>query len=132
MKKGESIRLEIRGVSSAGLLLYSYKKKAEIFVPVTQLKSGFSKEKYQGLIGSPIIMRLTMTRPEIQVSQKFIHEDAPVFDDYGLRLEPREVEPKSKDEVQEPKESAPEQRPREKQPKSMIENTQEKVESSRF
>ena len=107
MKKGESIRLEIRGVTSAGLLLYSYKKKAEIFVAATQLKAGFTKEKYQGLIGSPIIMRLTQTRPEIQVSQKFIHEDAPVFDDYALRPEPREEKDQSPQEIL---------------PKSMIEN----------
>ncbi len=108
MKKGESIRLEIRGVSSAGLQLYSYKKKAEIFVDATQLKAGFSKEKYEGLIGTPIIMRLTMTRPEIRVSQKFIHEDAPIFDDYALR--PEEKTPVKEPTVQD------------KKPKSMIEN----------
>ena len=108
MKKGESIRLEIRNVSPTGLLLYSYKKKAEIFVETSQLKAGFSKEKYQGLIGSPIIMRLTMTRPEIRVSQKFIHEDAPIFDDYVLK-------PKTKEAKEDPS-------PRETLPKNMIKN----------
>lgn len=85
MKKGESIRLEIREVKSEGLVLYSYKKKAEIFLDTTQLKTSFSKEKYQKFIGSPIVLRLISTRPELRVSEKFIHKDAPVFDDYSLR-----------------------------------------------
>lgn len=94
MKKGESIRLEIKSVSSAGLVLYSYKKKAEILLDSTQLKAGFSKEKYQNLIGSPIVLRLISTRPTIRVSEKFIHKDAPIFDDYALRPKESVREPK--------------------------------------
>ena len=94
MRKGESISLEIREVNLNGLVLYSYKKKENIFIDVSQLKAGFSKEKYQKLIGTPIVLRLISTRPKICVSEKFIHKDAPIFDDYALR--PKDINPEIK------------------------------------
>lgn len=45
MKKGDLIRIEIKEAREDGLLLYSYKKKADVFVAVSSLKSNYSPKK---------------------------------------------------------------------------------------
>ena len=85
MKKGDLIRIEIKEAKEEGLLLYSYKKKADVFVASTSLKSGYSPKKYNNLVGTPIILRIVLSRPTLELSEKYLQADKPIFDDYALK-----------------------------------------------
>ena len=89
MKIGELIRIEIKEAREEGLLLYSYKKKEDVFVAASSLKSGYSPKKYGKLVGTPIILRIVLSRPTLELSEKYLQADKPVFDDYALK--PKEV-----------------------------------------
>ena len=85
MKKGELIRIEIKEAREDGLLLHSYKKKADVFVASSSLKSGYSPKKYAKLVGTPIILRIVLSRPTLELSEKYLQADKSVFDDYALK-----------------------------------------------
>lgn len=85
MKKGDLIRIEIKEARDDGLLLYSYKKKANVFVAVSSLKSSYSSKKYSKLVGTPIILRIVSSRPDLILSEKYMQKNNPVFDDFALK-----------------------------------------------
>ena len=66
-------------------MLYSYKKKADVFVSSTSLKSGYSPKKYNNLVGTPIILRKVLLKPTLELSGKYLQADKPIFDDYALK-----------------------------------------------
>ena len=76
MKKGELIRIEIKEAREDGLLLHSYKKKADVFVASSSLKSGYSPKKYAKLVGTPIILRIVLSRPTLELSEKYLQADS--------------------------------------------------------
>lgn len=84
MKKGDLIRIEIKEAREDGLLLYSYKKKADVFVAVSSLKSNYSPKKYSKLVGTPIVLRIVSSRPDLILSEKYMQENNTVFDDFAL------------------------------------------------
>lgn len=84
MKKGDLIRIEIKEAREDGLLLYSYKKKADVFVAVSSLKSNYSPKKYSKLVGTPIVLRIVSSRPDLILSEKYMKENNTVFDDFAL------------------------------------------------
>lgn len=85
MKKGDLIRIEIKEAREDGLLLYSYKKKADVFVAVSSLKSNYSPKKYSKLVGTPIVLRIVSSRPDLILSEKYMQENNTVFDDFALK-----------------------------------------------
>lgn len=85
MKKGDLIRIEIKEARDDGLLLYSYKKKANVFVAVSSLKSSYSSKKYSKLVGTPIILRIVSSRPDLILSEKYMQKNNQVFDDFALK-----------------------------------------------
>lgn len=85
MKKGDLIRIEIKEAREDGLLLYSYKKKADVFVAVSSLKSNYSPKKYSKLVGTPIVLRIVSSRPDLILSEKYMQENNTVFDDFSLK-----------------------------------------------
>ena len=85
MKKGNLIRIEIKEAREDGLLLYSYKKKADVFVAVSSLKSNYSPKKYSKLVGTPIVLRIVSSRPDLILSEKYMQENNTVFDDFALK-----------------------------------------------
>ena len=84
MKKGDLIRIEIKEAREEGLLLYSYKKKEDVFVVLSSLKSSYSSKKYSKLVGTPIVLRIVSSRPNLVLSEKYMQEGNPIFDDFAL------------------------------------------------
>ena len=85
MKKGDLIRIEIKEAREEGLLLYSYKKKEDVFVVLSSLKSSYSSKKYSKLVGTPIVLRIVSSRPNLVLSEKYMQEGNPIFDDFALK-----------------------------------------------
>lgn len=85
MKKGDLIRIVIKEAREDGLLLYSYKKKADVFVAVSSLKSNYSPKKYSKLVDTPIVLRIVSSRPDLILSEKYMQENNTVFDDFALK-----------------------------------------------
>ena len=47
MRKGESVRIELKEACDDGIIVHSYKRKTDIFVDIDNLKANYSKDKYK-------------------------------------------------------------------------------------
>lgn len=85
MKKDDLIRIEIKEARDDGLLLHSYKKKADVFVAISSLKSNYSSMKFSKLVGTTIVLRIVSSRVDLILSEKYMKENKPLFDDFALK-----------------------------------------------
>ena len=81
MKKGDSVKIEVKSVGEFGIVVHSYKRKEDFSVTCDQLKSKFIERLKPG---NPVILRFVSTRPWT-LSEKFVHEGRFLFDDYALK-----------------------------------------------
>ena len=81
MKKGDSVKIEVKSVGEFGIVVHSYKRKEDFSVTYDQLKSKFIERLKPG---NPVILRFVSTRPWT-LSEKFVHEGRFLFDDYALK-----------------------------------------------